>query len=496
MSSSDVRPSLLFDFCHTIFLSIIILVLSVVATRLFAVQLGPEGFGHFQLARRVVNYAFPLFFLGLNTALVRQISYAQDPYSKFALQLAGLLVTLLGCCIVIIMTYCCSRCIGHWIFHAGGAGGKEVLLLILGTLVFAYQYAVFRATNRLLQANLLLLLIMGLLPTALAFTAQNGRSNAFALVGELAKWSIALASLPIVYTLLKNEGINMIRGSKRAGIIAPFRCLTGYGIKRIPVPILMGIIYSGGAVALNSHGSAEAAGLFLAALFLVRVVEQAVGPVAIVMLPRLAEYAGKNDNVTIRNYVIGVLDHVFAIGTFTSIQIIIIANDIISCIYGSSYTGAVTVFRILAVAILPVLFFSLVQTVIDSISEKAIVFYCVLSGSLVSLGGFCFLDIYTPVSAAVLFVISIYFVAAGMFWYLMRFLNLPLLTHSFQKLLLVNIAAGLTCMFICYGMQEAGMPSWTIILVSMGAAFIIYFGLSIRWNLSWIRTLKNLTKHS
>ncbi len=482
------RPNLFFDFSHTILFSICILVLGIVSTHLFARKLHPEQFGQFQLARRLVNYSFPLFIFGLNTALVRQISFYQDINKKRALQLAALIISVAGCILALIIAALFDKQISYFIFN-NSRGGKELLYLIIAVIGFTYQYATFRATYRLFWANVLLILVMGIIPLLVAYLIQP-HIDAFVLIKKLAKWTCVPTVLIILFVAFKRELRELITGYRQEGAWEPVKELVGYGIKRMPVPLLLGIIYSGGAVALNNNRAYEAAGYFLAALFLMRILEQSVGPIAVVMLPRLSENAGHQDNLLLRKYSMGVLDCILAIGIFVSLEAMILGKQIIHLMFGRAYDPATMAFRILAVGIVPVLYFSLTQTIIDAFTEKGVVLVAVLSGAVISIIGFVILRADTAAEVALIFVVSITVTSSIMHLFLLSALNLPTIPEDLGKLAACNISAAILCHLTLKLLVKWSLYPYWIILISVLVSGLFYLFLSAKLNLMWTNQLQ------
>ncbi len=481
------KPSLLFDFSHTIIYSLIIFILSIYSTHVFAIKLDPEQFGQLQLARRIVVYIFPIFIFGLNTALVRQVSFYQKPGEKKALLTAALLITIAGTIISSLFILLFTRPINSLIFH-DHRGSQEILLLIISTIFFTYQYATFRATERLFWANLLLLVITGLIPLLVAITAPS-HITVFAVLKKLAIFSLSV-TLGIIFILqFRFEFWRSCSGYCTRELAYSIKLLIKYGLRRMPIPILLGIIYSGGAIALNYHHAYKESGYFLAALFLLRIIEQAVGPVAVVMLPHLSKEAGQKDFDTIKQYTKNVIEFVFTIGLFVAVQIFLLADYLSNAMYSTSYINTANAFRILSFGIVSVLFFSLSQTIIDAITNRGIVLLASVLGTAISLLGFLILKINSANIAAYLLVISITITSLVLYIYLIFFFNIKPLPQGFGKILFANlIAAVFSYLFIKVLVLLVKLHILSL-LINLTFIGIIYLYLCWIFNLNFAKEL-------
>ena len=323
---------------------------------------------------------------------------------------------------------------------------------------------------------------MGFIPLLIAYFT-NFSDNAFILIKKIAFYSLIPSIFNIIF-LLKYEWRKMLYAYLKHGIINPIRNLINYGIKRMPVPICLGIMYSGGAIALNNSRAHEASGYFLAALFIIRILEQAVGPVAVVMLPKLSKIVGKKNHYGVRYYTLNVFEYTLTVGLFFTIQIIILSNYLINLIYGSEYEQSIAAFRILAIAIVPVLFFSLTQTIIDAITEKGMVLLAVVLGMSISLLGFSIIKMQTAETAAWLFVISISLSSTIMYCYLIWVLEINPIPQDIIEILIANIISGFFCFLISNLLKMMELPFFVVLVGSFLLSIIVYFYVSLKFKLN------------
>lgn len=367
------------DILFTTLTSALVTISMVLSTRFLANGLGPESFGTYSLARRFISLALPFTTLSIGTALTRYLAVAGTEKDKNA-YFADSLIIILSCA---LLFFACGW-LGHdkWsliIFH--GTQYKNLfyasLFMIICFGFFTILYSYYRGLLRMDRANILQMIIMGLVPLFISyFFAAN--SSAAELIFYMGIAS-CLCFLPLFFhlknlpwrkvPLLKNHTAQLLK----------------YGIPRTPGGIaLAGILFIGPYLA-NAYGNTREAGFLVIGQSVFRVLEASIVAFGFVALPKVSQLFAENRTEFLRNRIGDIITMIIQIGLFTVVELFIWSDEIVRLWLGTEYLQAVPYIQIFLVSLCPYLGYVMLRSIVDAVEEKAVNTVNLLIGLLITI---------------------------------------------------------------------------------------------------------------
>lgn len=486
-----MNQKLLSDTAHTFVIAVALLAFGIAFTSLAGRLLGPEEFGVLQLGRRTISYLFPVLLLGLNTSLVREVGVASDPAHKRLLAKAAWWITLGACTVAILISTVFSGTINELLFGQETNAPSAFGFLLFSIILFTVVYSQLRSVGKIKASNWQLLLSMGFVPLASASTLfWKDFSGAEVMV---AMGLLMLTSLvPSLIVRVCNMVWSHTPEIRSMNIWPEIILLITYGLPRAFVPVLMGVIYTTGVIKLNYLNDAQDAGLLLAMFFFLRIIDQSVHPIAIVMLPHLSTLIGSGQEPAVKRYADGMIQLLLPLGLCTTTGLLVTRANLIELLYGQQFIDGVTALGIIAFAALPVLFFSLAQTILDATAQKGWTMLAVLVGAVVSILGIFGQSDLTPEKVAIVFVISVWVVAGIMFIILVRLTNINMSFRDLAGPFLLAAIVGTVAWCVNTLCHTVEAPVWVNVVLSVVFSIGIFIMTSMLLKLKWIRVITEL----
>jgi len=123
--------------------SLIVIVSMILIMRFLAKGLGPQEFGAYTLARRIISNIIPLAFLSVDVALVRYIAMAKDDLARRSYVASSLLLGGTALICLSIVTIVARKPFSYLMFHRHDYLNlyDASLFLLIGYSLFALTYA-------------------------------------------------------------------------------------------------------------------------------------------------------------------------------------------------------------------------------------------------------------------------------------------------------------------------------------------------------------------
>jgi len=479
------RRRLISDFATTFGAALVLFALSIPLARLLAVALGAEGYGHYQMLRRVTLTGYPIALIGLHIALVRALAMTiGDRKAHAATALGGLAIAVPAVVLMGGALLLCPGVIGRLLHGPNPARGGEALLwLFLSAIGYAYLYSAYRGSQRILYANLITIVYNGLIPLGCILAMRRAEPDALILM-----LSYIAIGLEVPFLAWEVWRAARLPGDIRAtwnDVVQAVGGLLRYGWRRMFVPSIYGAFYLVAPNWLNHLGRPKETGAFFLSLTVLRLLEQSLSPIAVVMLPALSEMVGRRDTQSLGYYVSYVVSFFVEVALFMGMQGFAFAGIIVRAWFGPSFIGIVPSVQLLMLALAPLLLFLLSLTVVEALTERAVSLVCALAGlivnTLIVIGLSQHLD---AVGASVGFGAAVSVAAALMCAFLVRRLKPSLNWGLLAKALVINLAlAGASWIMLRSGLVRLPSPAvagaWAVVVVAT------YLLLSRVCRLSW-----------
>lgn len=364
---SSAPASFARDVVNTALTSVVTMAALVVVTRWMAAALSGSEFGVYGLSRRLAS-SVAIYSNVVGLSLARFVAMDEDPDRRDAFLLVALGCGLLPAMLLILLAALFPVAFAVAAFHDPGLGMAAVAtaVLVLGTSAFNVAYAHFRGTGRVEVGNYWQVLVVAVFPVAIA--ARFASTRQIPLINALTGAGMALALLP----LLGRMAAAALRPAVRAQLGERARDLLRYGLPRVPGGFAFGALIAVGPYLAPRYGGMEQAGYLVAGQSLLRIVEAGTAAFGVVALPRVASLLAKGHTVFVRDRVEDVISMAVHLGLLASIQLLVWSDVIVLAWLGQPYAVAIPVIRIMMLAAVPYLAYTILRSVVDALDERAV----------------------------------------------------------------------------------------------------------------------------
>jgi O-antigen/teichoic acid export membrane protein len=348
--------------------SVITILATVLVIRWLAQGLGPEEFGVYSLARRMVSMVIPLTTLAMGVALPRYLGMhhghtpAQNSYLWGAALIAVALTTM-----AVLLSVPMSKRFSIWIFH----DSKYVdlffasLFMLFGFTVYTILYGYYRGIGKIKIANVWQLGVMAFGPLIVVglLIEHGSAADMVAALGGL----FVVAAAPVAYFCMKGLRelqINHVRSSIRE--------LIRYGGPRMPAGLAFAGLLTMAPFLAPYFGTLKDAGYLVVGQSIFRVMEGAVVAFGLVALPLVARYEGEGRETALKENIRDLNAFIFQVGLFFSLHLYIWADLIILAWLGSAYQDAIPLMRVLVLSLPAYLGYVMLRSVIDAVEVRAV----------------------------------------------------------------------------------------------------------------------------
>lgn len=354
------------DLATTTATSVATIAALLLVTKILAARLGPEGFGAYMLARRMLAALDPVSTFSMAIALTRFAALADGEEQKRRVLLAGTLLAMGVGALFCAAAFVASGPLARMLFTDARYAGLVTATgcMILAYSVFIVVYAWYRGIDRMGLANLWQLWAVAIGPLLVAWIiAWPGREAAVVLgfAAVLATTVVPLASW-LVWALRGDRPLDV-------GVL---RSMVKYAGPRVPGGLAFGGLLAVAPVIAPHVSSLAAVGYVAAGQALLRVVEGATEAFGRVALPKIAQLSAAREHGLLRERVADVTAVVMHVGIYATLHLWLWAPDLVRLWLGNDYEGAVPAVRFIVLGILPYLLFVTLRSILDALEERAV----------------------------------------------------------------------------------------------------------------------------
>jgi O-antigen/teichoic acid export membrane protein len=340
----------------------------VLVTGWLAAGLGPAAFAVYALSRRVLSAAASVAPGPLGVALARALAGAREQRERDAYLWAGT-VLVIGPTLAIVGVGAAFPAFWASLLLSDARYGPEfvaILGLIVANVVYSLVFARLRGTSEIGSASLWQLWVLAIGPLiVVGFMAGRGPVAVILLL--LAAVSLT-ALVPLVVWLARAARA----GIRPADLRRPLRGLLRYSVPRLPGTAALACLLALGPFLAPYFGDLREAGYLVAAQSVLRVAEVGTAGFGLVVLPKVSALQARQREQFLRERVEDLVGLVLHLGLFAACQLAIWAPEIVQVWLGAAYREAVPVVRVLLIALVPYLGYTLLRSVIDGMEERPV----------------------------------------------------------------------------------------------------------------------------
>jgi O-antigen/teichoic acid export membrane protein len=358
------------DVALTFFTSIIVSLSSIYITRLFAQGMGPDEFGAYSLARRIAFLITTISSFDIGISIARYLGINQSkPGRGIEYFWIATCIVIIGTMTVISIGLLLSKQFSILIFKSYNYESlfHATLLLVAGLNAYFLIYAYYRGLGKMYVSNLwqFLLLSVGSVAIALLF-----RENISATEITLYMSCLYLIVTPFLLFIIVS---NFDRIKAADSLLTKTKELLIYGGPRAAGGLTyQGFLSLGPILASYFCDLKDAGFIIIAQLLVVMFIETAMGSFATVALPRAAQLFAEKRQGYLEERINNLFSFIIQIGLFITIHLAIWSDVIIMGWVGKGYDPAIILTRVISIAIIPYMCFTMLKSIIDAVEVKAI----------------------------------------------------------------------------------------------------------------------------
>jgi len=356
------------DYILTFSAEIIVLVAGLLVYKLAASQLGDEGFSGYALSRRTISFIHPLLIIGLGVGIPRYIAFAQVKGTEFrtgsyfmaGMGLLGAVALPVLALLLLFPGFFSQLLFGSTVF---AWLMPELSLMLCGLVLHSLAYAYFRGSMRMVQANLLQLINMGLVPMA-AFGLGDSLGQVLLVTG-LGWTAVASISCFFIFPRLDWDG-SEVKGCMRE--------LFRYGVQRMP-----GDVALAGFLALPAYFTAHfvddnlmTAGYVAFSMSLLGLAGAAFTPICLILLPSASEAIVAKDFARLKRQTNRITLWTFGLTLFGLLIFLLFAEFIVDIYLGSSPPALIFCLRLVLLAAPGYTIYISLRSILDAYYVKAV----------------------------------------------------------------------------------------------------------------------------
>ena len=354
------------DIVLTTVTSIVVIISMIFVTRFLAKGLGPDVFGAYSLARKIVSFIMPFSTIAMGVSLARYIAISVDDKQRNGYLVSSIFIVFSISFVLLLVGYLGDKSLTILIFH----DPKYLILfysslfMVIGFGFYTILYSYYRGIQRMDMANLWQIVLIAMFPLIISYAfAQKGN---VALIVFLMGLSTYLSIFPLIVFLrkIKWKGLDQIKLS--------FKDLLKYGVPRTPGGIALAGLLTIGPFLAPYFGTMRDAGYLVVGQSVFRIMGSSVVAFGMVALPKVSQIFSEGKKDFLRNRIKDILAMIIHIGLFAIIQIFIWSNEIVLIWLGKEYLEAVPIIKIFLISLCPYLGYMILRSIIDAVEERAI----------------------------------------------------------------------------------------------------------------------------
>jgi len=456
--------------------------------RFLAKGLGPEEFGAYSLARRIISNLAPIALISMNIALARFIAMTSESRQQGSYIISSLILTVTSLAVLFLFAISASQKLSYLVFHSYDHLNLYYasFLLLAGYCIFIITYAYFRGVQNFNVANSLQIIFMAVIPLTISYAYASRKNSSFIVF--FIGLGFFLSVIPLIFVLIKTKlpGLSDIKSSLTS--------LFKYGFPRVPAGFAFAGLLTLGPFLSGHFIGLKEAGYFVVGQSVFRIMESVLVGFGLVALPKVSQMLAGTEKKSLSYKIEDVLIMIFQVGLFITIHTFLWSKDIVLVWLGSDYIEAVPIMRIIILSLGPYLGYVILRSIVDAVEVKAInswnlilslVFAAIISILSISLG-------FGIIGLAICTTLGFAFLGVSTSGFLMRRFHISFKNSLFPWILILNIMfAGIIIIFKQYMISSLSLyQSLFYGIIIEGGLFSSYLIFLYKKNVRWISELK------
>jgi O-antigen/teichoic acid export membrane protein len=330
--------------------------------RLASLEWGPAGMSEWVLARRVISLMLPAITCGLDVALtLASARHSGSLQAASADLIAASLPVLIACTLLLGVMELAPGAVSTLLFGGPEFSGllRAVAAMLAAVSLHTLLFAYLRGTMQFLAANVLHFLVYGFLPVIAILLLSVTPQQTLLL--------LALATLLLVLAFASRWARIQ---PFRTRFIQPARRLLSDGLPRVPAAFGMLSLFALPTLIVAHTDNAVNAALVSLGLSIVTIAGSAFGPVALVLLPVVARAAHDRKAHALSGKTHYILPFAVLAGALVALTTFVFSDVMAEALLGRNDPTLSHIFRWVAPAAIPYIFFVCSRPLVDAHSSS------------------------------------------------------------------------------------------------------------------------------
>lgn len=368
------------EYLPTIATEFAVIVAQIVAFKLAAYYLGPEGFSEYAVARRAASLISALPLLGLAVGLPRYIAYSNGRgdsqatvrYYGAALRCVGIAMIL---CLIVLNSL--RGQVAFLIFGDRVYAGLilPVSLMVLGLALHGIVYSYFRGHLAMMHANLLQVVNLAVVPIV-CFTTMHQSTRTLVLSLGSAWFLVAFVALwftPVsgVTSRTPDETRELLR----------------YGVQRLPGEFALMAMLSLPVIFVAHRSGVQQAGFVAFGISVLSMIGAFFTPIGLILLPKASALLADGRKRELRLHVALLIRVSLAVAGAATVLVWFLARPFVALYLGSGFEDAGSLLRLIVLGAVPYALFTVLRNLIDAFHRDAVTAVIAISGLAVFILG-------------------------------------------------------------------------------------------------------------
>jgi O-antigen/teichoic acid export membrane protein len=352
------------DFILT-FITEFIVILCMLATYKMADSFfGQKGFTDYSLARRVVAMLQPVFLVGMHITIPRQVAfYLTESKQKSSEILLSAVIILISVTLVLISVMVLFKQQLSALLFDNASYARFIFPLALalaGMAIHSAVYGYYRGMRQMRKANLIQLLIMGIIPL-LAISLAAGVAESFIIAGVL--WII----ISIFFLLGIIFKLQFSFSSVRKNIRNTFN----HGIQRLPADLGIAALLALPVLFFTHAFGTTQSGYLAFSISLLTMTGAALKPIGLIMLPHATTLIAEKNYPVLHRQIKKMIFYFLLLSAIVIAGYELLAPVLLSVYLGKVNVNLLYISRMVMLAAAGYMFYVFFRSIIDAAHHRS-----------------------------------------------------------------------------------------------------------------------------
>jgi O-antigen/teichoic acid export membrane protein len=361
------------DYLLTFATELLVVVSAMAVFRVGALYWESEDFGAYVLSRRTLGLLYAQCLLGMSISVPRYVAIARvgsvSAHPPVRFLFAAVLVSAAMMSVLGIAFWLAEEPVAVLLFGDAAFSGllAPLFLCTIGITIHSLLYGYLRGHLRMLAANWLQLVNVGIVPLVVFVLPARSPVQVLWLTGVAWTGISMAASMVIVAKELTGHA-----WSGLGAITATTSSLLRYGVPRLPGDLALTALLTLPATLTAHRGGMEAAGHVGFSLAVLGLLANFFSPIGVVLLPRASEMVASGRLDELRRTMRRLLAVSLPLVIMGALIILATAPQLVSWYLGPTHVSAAPIVRITALSAIPYVVYVLLRSPLDALTVRAI----------------------------------------------------------------------------------------------------------------------------